>query len=297
MKRISVKNIQRQISQASDFYGKSDISPEDFFRYAGTPFLAKKLIGIPCSQQLFLKITTDIHAENHLSDDINVDVEDSIKIVDNKRKTFLNTARVVLVLLCLMLITLVSYNISDVKSASSVLGNFVVVTLGGGFIIFFIVNPMAEGIANLYTARMVKYKNLIIYLGAQFFIYKNNLEYWNNLSWQNFEFEVTKRLNQFGYNAVNTKLSGDEGVDIVINNQNEKFILQCKAMKNKIGPAFVRDFVGTIGIQGATGGMIVSLSGFSDGALEAANYSNLHLLSIKEFILLEKAQLKLIIGW
>src|SRR3989338_995232 len=146
---------------------------------------------------------------------------------------------------------------------------------------------MAKGIANFYTAKIEKYKSLIVYLGAQFFIYKNNLEYWNNLSWQNFESEVTKKLSQFGYNAVNTKLSGDEGVDIVINNRDKKFIVQCKAMKNKIGPSFVRDFIGTIGIQNASGGMIVSLNGFSDGSLDTSNYQNLHLLSIQDFILLD----------
>ena len=68
-------------------------------------------------------------------------------------------------------------------------------------------------------------------------------------------------------------------------------------MKNKIGPAYIRDFIGTISIQKASGGMIVSLNGFSNGSLETSNYSNLHLLSIRDFILMDKEQLNKIVGW
>ena len=205
--------------------------------------------------------------------------------------------RAFLAFISFILIVFIAYLILDKKTVSAFFISLFGTIWVGGIILSLIVVAISKGITDFFVTRIEKYKNLISYLGGQFLIFKNGLEYWSNLSWQNFELEVTKRLKQFGYGAVNTKLSGDEGVDIVVNNLDKKFIIQCKAMKDKIGPAFVRDFVGTISIQGATGGMIISLNGFSNGALEAANYSNLHLLSANEFILLEKIQLKQIIGW
>jgi restriction endonuclease Mrr len=109
--------------------------------------------------------------------------------------------------------------------------------------------------------------------------------------------EVTRKFVSFGYNAINTKFSGDEGVDIVITDGDRKFIVQCKAMKGKVGPSFIRDFIGTIALQKASGGMVITLNGFSDNSLEISNYENLFLMKIQDFLLLEKNQLKKMIGW
>lgn len=155
----------------------------------------------------------------------------------------------------------------------------------------------SEALNDVYISRLKEYKALLVFLNPLFADYKNKIEFWKNLSWQNFEHEITRRLNLLGYNAINTKLSGDEGVDIIINNQNRKFIIQCKAMKGKVGPSYVRDFIGTMEIQKAVGGMIVSLNGFSDGSLGASDRMNVYLLSIEDFILLDKYKLSKMIGW
>lgn len=298
MKNISLKSLQKQFSQASAFYGKPDISTDEFFRYYISPFLAKILYGIPCDKNLFSKINNDIgSAEKVIINTDELDLGDLVKTIDNKAKKILHIIYPVLSLLVFLLILYISYSISNEKNLSEIIGYFIVLTLIFGAISFIIINSISQKIAILLTAKLDEYKKLVNYLSSKFLGYKNGLEYWQNLSWQNFEKEVAKRLQGFGYDAINTKLSGDEGVDIVINNQNKKFIIQCKAMQNKIGPSFVRDFVGAMNIQAAQGGMIVSTNGFSKGALETANYSNLHLFSVKDFILLNEVELKNIIGW
>ncbi|MEK6646981.1 MAG: restriction endonuclease [Candidatus Firestonebacteria bacterium] len=291
MKRISIKSLQKQVAQASAFYGKPDVSPDEFFRYSTSPFLAKALLNISCSEKLFFKMSTDISsAEKELHGIEKIDMENTIQIIDQKIKKFRNKTifSSVVILLLLLLVFLAKFSIGDVFA----------IIFFSCFIFVINFEAISKKITGLSISNLNEYKKLISYLSNQFVKYKYNIEYWSNLSWQNFEREVTKRLQRFGYNAINTKLSGDEGVDIVIWGQNKKFIIQCKASKNKIGPAYIRDFIGTIGIQNAAGGMIVSLNGFSSGSLEASsNYSNIYLFSIQDFILLDREKLERIIGY
>ena len=284
MKRISLKNLQNQVSQASNFYGRSDISGEDFFRYKISPFLAKIFVGVTCNQNLFSKISKDISITNkEFLKSKEIDLIASIKIIEGENKKFIYKTYFIFTLALLLFIFLIKDGIFYI--------------LYFGIFILLILNSITEKIESAYTSNQIEYKNLVNYLGEKFTVYQNSVEYWENLSWQNFEHEVTKRLRNFGYDAVNTKLSGDEGVDIVINNHDKKFIIQCKAIKNKIGPAYIRDFIGTISIQKALGGIIISLNGFSSGSLEVSDFSNLHLFSVQDFILMDKEQIGKIIGW
>lgn len=298
MRRLSLKTLQKKVSQATIFYGKEDISPQDFFRWHTSPFLARTLFNVDCDNKLYSKLVKDISLlKNNLPIISQSQVKVSINIIEQKSKTFLHRSYYFLGGLVTLALLLFLYFTSDNKTLGRILADsagiiWVVYIVSTIFII-----SISETITDVYISRLSEYKALLGFLNPLFIAYKNKLEFWENLSWQNFEREVTKRLNQFGYNAVNTKLSGDEGVDIVINNQDNKFIVQCKAMKNKIGPSFVRDFVGTMRIQNASGGMIVSLNGFSEGSLEASDYQNLYLLSIQDFILLDKEMLHKIIGW
>ena len=235
-------------------------------------------------QNLFSKISKDISITNkEFLKSKEIDLIASIKIIEGENKKFIYKTYFIFTLALLLFIFLIKDGIFYI--------------LYFGIFILLILNSITEKIESAYTSNQIEYKNLVNYLGEKFTVYQNSVEYWENLSWQNFEHEVTKRLRNFGYDAVNTKLSGDEGVDIVINNHDKKFIIQCKAIKNKIGPAYIRDFIGTISIQKALGGIIISLNGFSSGSLEVSDFSNLHLFSVQDFILMDKEQIGKIIGW
>jgi len=299
MKRPSLKTLQRQVSQAQDFYGKNDISKDDFFRWFISPFLAKTLYEVNCKDELFSKISEDLpNLKSPVSLESNFQLGKALETISIKAKTFLK--KYYFFSYGLIILATFLYIINQTSDHINFWGALVNST-GILWVIFIAstitISSMSTTISNTYISRLSEYKSLLNFLRPLYENYKSQFEFWKNLTWQDFERETTKRLCELGYDALNTKLSGDEGVDVVIRNNNKKFIIQCKAMKSKIGPAFVRDFVGTIGIQGATGGMILSLNGFSFGAMEATNYSNLHLLSVNEFILLDRRELSKMIGW
>jgi restriction system protein len=61
-----------------------------------------------------------------------------------------------------------------------------------------------------------------------------------------FERALCELLNEHGWNAVVTKGSGDEGVDIVLKTSARTVLVQCKAHDKKIGPAPIRELYGTV---------------------------------------------------
>ena len=76
-------------------------------------------------------------------------------------------------------------------------------------------------------------------------------KWWKSLDGEPFEKEVCKLLEKVGHNAGytvrRTGKSGDEGVDIVIIGQNKELIIvQCKAQQNSVGPGAVRDLYGAL---------------------------------------------------
>lgn len=302
MKRISIKNLEKQVSQASDFYGKVEITPEDFFRYKKFPFLAKNLVDVKCSNELFSTISDQILVQGKNSDNSSINFNlTEIETLDNIRRKrykflyFFSTLAVFVILFILFLYK--SFYSQDDLSIGSVVGVSVAIFWFGLLAVGLIIEPIVRIVVNRSLLSNVVFQRATHFLRGMFVDYQQSLGYWQNLTWQDFEKEVTKRFIDFGYNAVNTKFSGDEGVDVVITNGHKKFIVQCKAVKNKIGPSIVRDFVGTMSIQKAQGGMIISLNGFSCGSLEATNYESLHLVSITDFLLMSKLDLRKIIGF
>ncbi|MBX4206001.1 restriction endonuclease [Candidatus Microgenomates bacterium] len=298
MKRISFGSLVKQVSQASDFYGKENVSPEEFFRYKKSPFLAKVLVGVKCSNELFSAITEGL--SNQITNiSIAFDLT-SIEKLDEIRKRIYKFSYYFASALVLIILAILAYNWFDIgekPSTGSIVGYLFFVFWFGLITIGIFVQPIISKITDWRLAKYQLFKDTTSILSAKFIEYQKGLEYWQNLSWQDFEREVTRKFVEFGYNAVNTKFSGDEGVDVIIRNGNKKFIVQCKAMKAKIGTPFVRDFIGTIAMQGASGGMIISLNDFSNNSLEISNYEHLYLMKIQDFLLLDKYQLRKIVGW
>ncbi len=301
MKRISVKSLVKQVAQSSDFYGKSDVTPEEFFRYKKSPFLTKALVGIKCSNELFSAITNELLSHNSITKTSTLDFNlISIESLDDIRNRKYKTYYFISAFLTFAIFSLVAYKLFDIQnnlSAGSIIGSLAAVFWFGLIAVGIIVQPIVETITDWRMSSLVLFKEAILFLKSNSADYQQGLEYWQNLTWQDFEKEVTRKFVSFGYNAINPKFSGDEGVDVVITDGDRKFIVQCKAMKGKIGPAFIRDFIGTIALQKASGGMVITLNGFSDNSLEISNYENLFLMKIQDFLLLEKDQLRKMIGW
>jgi len=138
-----------------------------------------------------------------------------------------------------------------------------------------------------YLAFSPRIRCCIKYCAALKAYSKNKFEYWQNLTWREFEKEAAILLNNLGIDASATKGTGDKGVDIEATYKNKKILVQCKKHKAPIGPAIVRELVGTLLNENANLGIIISMSGFSVGAHEAAS-GRILLLEVEDLLHVEK---------
>jgi restriction system protein len=139
-----------------------------------------------------------------------------------------------------------------------------------------------------YLALSPRIQSCIKYCAALKAYSKKEIEYWQNLTWREFEKETAILLNNLGIDANATRGTGDKGVDIVATYRNKKVLVQCKKHKAPVGPAIVRELLGTLLSENANLGIIISISGFSVGAHEAAS-GRILLLEIRDLLQLEKS--------
>jgi hypothetical protein len=115
-------------------------------------------------------------------------------------------------------------------------------------------------------------------------------EYWFGLSGHRFEEEFGMILRNNGYSISVTKGSADGGVDIVAQKGRVKKIIQCKAHKNPIGPGPIRELFGVLssGDFKAKSAIVVCLGGFTRGAREFADNTDIELWDIDDVLKLAK---------
>jgi len=106
-----------------------------------------------------------------------------------------------------------------------------------------------------------------------------------NLPPAEFEEMVAELYRAMGHQAKRTGMSGDHGVDVVVNAKNgEKWVVQCKRWRTPAGESIVRDFYGMMLHEKAAQGAIIATSGFSQPAREWAMGKPLYLYNGKEFL-------------
>jgi Predicted endonuclease distantly related to archaeal Holliday junction resolvase and Mrr-like restriction enzymes len=103
--------------------------------------------------------------------------------------------------------------------------------------------------------------------------------YWTFLDGYAFERATAEVLNKHQFNAFVTPGSGDGGVDIEVTRNGLKGVVQCKAHRECCGPHVVRDLYGAIHHTRASFGIIVSLGGFTRGAVDFARDKPICLLT------------------
>ena len=108
--------------------------------------------------------------------------------------------------------------------------------------------------------------------------------YWLKLSGWQFEKEVGGIFGKLGYHVVITKGSGDGGVDLVLNKDDIKYLVQCKNHNKPIGPSGVRDLFGAMHHEHAIAGIFISSTGYTRGALEFAAGKNIQMLDVNDVI-------------
>lgn len=112
--------------------------------------------------------------------------------------------------------------------------------------------------------------------------FKQNLSIIDNLLNLNpVEFEKWVKINVFekeGWQVTETKITGDGGIDLVLNQKNEYSIAQCKRYRNTVGEPSLRDFYGTMISEGVSRGYFVTTGLFSLSALKFAENKPIELI-------------------
>ena len=117
-------------------------------------------------------------------------------------------------------------------------------------------------------------------------IQKKQSDYWLSLNPYKFEKEIAILFEKQGYKTNVTKGSGDGGIDIELEKENGRGIVQCKLYQNKLGPSPVRDLFGTMVAGNYKYGFVVNPLGFSDNAYEFSKGKNIGLIDLNIIMLM-----------
>lgn len=109
-------------------------------------------------------------------------------------------------------------------------------------------------------------------------------------TWKELQDDVALLLNQAGYQAISPctieTARGCVEVDVLVESPDElikKIICECKYWNSPIPKEKVHAFRTVVSDSGAYLGLIISKCGFQSGAIEAAKYSNVQLLTWEQF--------------
>ena len=102
----------------------------------------------------------------------------------------------------------------------------------------------------------------------------------DGMSWREFEMLVGEAFRLQGYRVTESGGAGpDGGIDLVLSQGFEKFLVQCKQWKAfKVSVTVVRELYGVMAAKGAAGGFVVTSGRFTEDATEFATGRNITLI-------------------
>jgi HJR/Mrr/RecB family endonuclease len=108
-----------------------------------------------------------------------------------------------------------------------------------------------------------------------------NIQYWKSLDGIEFEKSIGKLFSNLGYKVEYTSQSGDQGVDLFIDNE---IIVQCKAHTDQISPATIREVYGSMMHFKKEKAIVISTGGFTKGCFDFARGKPIELWDIRKII-------------
>ncbi len=95
-----------------------------------------------------------------------------------------------------------------------------------------------------------------------------------------YEFEefLKNLYSKMGYQVEQTKLSGDQGADLVVIKFGEKTVIQAKRYSGNVGNYAVQEIMAAISLYNAQKGMVITNNYFTPAAVELANANNIELI-------------------
>lgn len=103
----------------------------------------------------------------------------------------------------------------------------------------------------------------------------------DNMSGYEFESFLTRLFKKMGYIVEQTKLSGDQGADLLARKHGEKIAVQAKRAGSKIGNSAIQEIVASLKHYEAQKGIVVTNSGFTKSAKELAKSNRIELMDRK----------------
>ena len=102
----------------------------------------------------------------------------------------------------------------------------------------------------------------------------------DGMTWREFEMLVGEAFRLQGYRVTEAGGAGhDGGIDLVLSQGSEKFLVQCKQWKAfKVSVTVVRELYGVMAAKGAAGGFVVTSGRFTEDATEFAAGRNITLI-------------------
>ena len=90
------------------------------------------------------------------------------------------------------------------------------------------------------------------------------------VNWKDFEYLVSEAYRRQGYSVQeNTGGGADGGVDLVLNKDENRILVQCKNWRSKkVGVSTIRELFGVVTAENATGGIVVCSGYFTSDAIE-----------------------------
>ncbi len=139
--------------------------------------------------------------------------------------------------------------------------------------------PLAFGLGALISATRCRQREQL-YAFAQ----GGGKNFLTGISWKEFEILVGEAFRRKGYSVRENEGAGpDGGVDLVLYEGTEKYLVQCKQWRAlKVGVKVVRELYGVMASSGAVGGFVVTSGQFTREAERFAEGKNIELIGRKQ---------------
>ena len=113
-----------------------------------------------------------------------------------------------------------------------------------------------------------------------------------SMSWQEFELLVGEFFRRRGFTVSETGGGGaDSGVDLVIAQGNDRYVVQCKQWRaRQVGVSVVRELYGVMTAKGAVGGFVVTSGAFTDDAWRFAEGREIELVACDQLLAMVREQ-------
>jgi len=129
-----------------------------------------------------------------------------------------------------------------------------------------------------YKSAKERYRNWLLRI---------QIEFWQSLKGRRLEIEVAALYRRLGYEVELTPASGDIGIDIIMQKDEQKIVVQCKGHKNPVTPSVVRELYGSMQHAKVARAILVSTGGFTKGTIEFAYGKSIELVDMGRLVALQ----------